>query len=110
MFCSVATCKKLDIKSVRMVMGNYELSEEEDLEHKKMLVLSSMGGVENLLDRFRDALATFSDISRTVRNQCGTPLRSDRLNLGCAREGLDIIRERMKVVRATVEAEGWRKA
>ena len=109
-FCTLASCKKLDIKSVRLTVGSYELSEEEDLAHKKMLALSALKGVESVLDRFRDSLQTFCGITQTARDLRRTPLTNDRLNLSWASEGLEHIAGRMHVIRNTIEAENWRKS
>ncbi|KAH8697912.1 hypothetical protein BGW36DRAFT_427851 [Talaromyces proteolyticus] len=109
MFCSLATCRYIDVKSVKLGVGNYQLSEEEDLTHKKMLALSSLKLLEEFLGNFRDAVNKFLNLTATMKSQCNTPLTTDYANLKFAADGLDYITARLKTIKGTIESDSWRR-
>jgi hypothetical protein len=109
MFCSLASCRFVDVKSAKIGIGNYELSEEEDLAHKRMLALSSLKGFEDFVSHFWDAVKKFLRLTETMKSQCKTPLKTDCTNLKWASEGLEYITARLEQIRVTIESDQWRK-
>ncbi|CRG86527.1 hypothetical protein PISL3812_03533 [Talaromyces islandicus] len=109
LFCSLASCRFVDIKTAKIGIGNYQLSEEEDLAHKRMLALSSLKGFEDFVCQFGDAVKKFIRLTETMRSQCKTPLKTDCMNLKWAAEGLEYITARLEQIRVTIESDQWRK-
>lgn len=109
MFCSLASCRFVDVKSAKLGIGNYQLSDEEDLAHKRMIALSSLKGFEDFVGQFWDAVKKFIRLTETMKSQCKTPLKTDCTNLKWASEGLEYITARLEQIRLTIESDQWRK-
>jgi hypothetical protein len=81
LFCKIAKNGSAYMKSTKISVGTFELSDEEDLKHKKLLLISAARHVELILGELGDAVCEYQQKELVQQNTVDLTTESGRSNL-----------------------------
>ena len=101
LFCDVAKNGALYLKSLKLGLGIFELSEEDDASHKRVLVTSAVNKVKVILVELGDMTRDYQDKLEE------TTIESSRSNLKWVIATIRNLQSNLKTIISIVEAHDW---
>lgn len=107
-FCDVAKNAPTYLKAGKLGVGMFQLCEEEDQQHKKLLIISAARRVETVVSRVQEALRTFQQ--RELQPQkTGGEMNTDmvRSNVQWVSDAIQRMKWHLRTVITVVEGPEW---
>ena len=104
--CKDPTAYLASPNNVRLTIGAFQLSENEDLCHKRLLIGSAAKGVTRLVTSFDDVLRGIQDAYISTQGHDGLP-ESVRLNLTWLLDVVRNLKTRVTVIVELIDRDEW---
>ncbi|OGM48591.1 hypothetical protein ABOM_002470 [Aspergillus bombycis] len=107
LFCRVAKNGAWYVSNARLGLGSFRLSEEEDRAHKSLLVVSSLGYVDAILDLLGSSVREFH-YAEIVQQKTGeTATETGRSNLKWTMEMISRLRSQVQTMIKVIGGLDW---
>ncbi|KAB8223693.1 hypothetical protein BDV33DRAFT_30270 [Aspergillus novoparasiticus] len=107
LFCRVAKNGAWYVSNARLGLESFRLSEEEDRAHKSLLVVSSLGYVDNILDLLGSSVREFQYAEIVQQNTGETATETGRSNLKWIMETVSRLRCQVQTMIKVVAGLDW---
>ncbi|KAI1384846.1 uncharacterized protein F4822DRAFT_374721 [Hypoxylon trugodes] len=91
-------------KAVRLTFGSFQLSERDDLDHKRLLILTAARNVDSLVSSFNDNISRHQ--SKTAQSSSGTTEAAE-LTFKWLSDIARNLKSRLKVIASIVKEPDW---
>lgn len=110
MFCSLAKNGSPHLTNEKLGMGMFQLSEEEDRAHKRLLILSAVNKIQAVIDEFGDTIREFQDGQLLKEKSGEMATETGRSNLKWVLDGVRNMKARLKAMMNLIESGDWGKS
>ncbi|KAE8375176.1 hypothetical protein BDV26DRAFT_21671 [Aspergillus bertholletiae] len=107
LFCRVAKNGAWYVSNARLGLGSFRLSEEEDRAHKSLLVASSLGYVDSILDLLGSSVREFQYAEIMQQKTGETTTETGRSNLKWIMETVSRLRSQVQTMIKVVGGLDW---
>jgi hypothetical protein len=104
LFCKTAKNGSTCMKSLKVSVGTFELSDEEDLKHKKLLIISAVRHVNLILSDLGDAVCEYQQKELVQQKTADLTTESGRSNLKWIFDNVRNLRLRLKTIIEIMES------
>ncbi|KAB8074956.1 hypothetical protein BDV29DRAFT_156086 [Aspergillus leporis] len=106
-FCRVANNGAWYVSNARLGLGSFRLSEEEDRAHKSLLVVSSMGHLDAIMDLLGSSVREFQYTEIMQQKTGETATEAGRSNLKWIMETVSRLKSQLRMMIKVVEGLDW---
>ena len=107
LFCDVAKNGAFYLASLRLGIGVFELSEEDDARHKKILIMSTANKINAILVELEDVTRDYQQMQILEHNLGETTTESGRSNLKWVTATIRNLQSQVKTIVGIVGAHDW---
>jgi hypothetical protein len=107
LFCNVAKNGSIYLKTMTLGGGIFQLSEEEDLRHKRLLVASAAKNIDLILSEMGDTIGEYQQKELLKRTLGETTTETGRLNLKWMFDTMRNLKSRLRLIVNMLEAHDW---
>lgn len=96
--------------AVRFTLGIFQLTAQEDLDHKRLLILSAARRIDSQVSEFDDAIRGYQNMDVTAASQLADTLEqseSAKLNLRWLLDVARNLKGRLKIILSILEKPNW---
>ncbi|KAE8353622.1 hypothetical protein BDV28DRAFT_103535 [Aspergillus coremiiformis] len=106
-FCRVAKNGTWYVSTARLGLGSFRLSEEEDRAHKSLLVVSSLGHIDTIMDLLGSSVREFQYAEMMQQKGGETTTETGRSNLKWIMETVSRLKSQVQMMIKVVEGLDW---
>ena len=95
------------LASLKLGVGVFQLSDEDDLRHKKLLITSAIGGIDTALSQLGDSARAYQQTHLTEPKLGEVTPEMGNLNLQWVTTITPMLKMQLKKIVSTIESNGW---